>query len=69
MGVLEALRKSAEWRIIASVITFVYFLVTTGELWHATVHALVLQGILTAVQVPWFILRGSKHENTKHNHT
>jgi len=55
--VLHSLFVSVEWRVIAFVITNIFFWVTTGSFWAAAGLALVLQAILFFVHTLWFFLR------------
>jgi len=55
--ILHSLYASLEWRIIAFVITNIFFWFTTESFWHATGLALALQTILFIVHTIWFFLR------------
>ncbi len=54
---MHSLIASIEWRVIAFIITELFFLTTTGKLWDATILAASLQGILFAAYFVWYFLR------------
>lgn len=54
---MNSFKVSLEWRIIAFVITNIFFWVISGEFWQATGIALLLQGILFAAHFVWVLLR------------
>jgi hypothetical protein len=57
---LHSATMSLEWRVIAFIITEIFFLMTTGEIWQATILALELQLILLVAHFAWFFVRESK---------
>lgn len=54
---LKTAAVSVEWRIIAFIVTELFFWYTTGELWQATLYAIALQLILFLVHFGWYFLR------------
>lgn len=57
---LHALSVSVEWRVVAFVITNVFFLFTTRSFWEATGLALLLQAILFVTYTLWYFIRFEK---------
>ncbi|MFQ5540703.1 MAG: hypothetical protein ACE5F4_00400 [Candidatus Paceibacteria bacterium] len=55
--VIHSIFASFEWRVIAFIITNIFFWVTTGSFWTATGLALILQSILFVAHTLWFFLR------------
>ncbi|MBV9159319.1 MAG: hypothetical protein JO019_01845 [Candidatus Kaiserbacteria bacterium] len=55
--VVHAFLVSLEWRVIAFVITNIFFWITTGQFWKAAGYALTLQIILFVTQVIWQLYR------------
>lgn len=48
---------SLEWRAVAFVITELFFIATSGEIWHATLMAVGLQLILLVTHFGWYFVR------------
>lgn len=55
--VFHSLFASLEWRVIAFIITNIFFWITTDSFWTATGLALILQSILFIAHTTWFFLR------------
>jgi hypothetical protein len=58
--IVHSVMASLEWRVIAFAITEVFFLMTTGGFWQATLMALGLQAILFFAHFAWFFARETK---------
>jgi len=58
---LHSLQASIEWRLVAFVITNIFFWITTGEFWQAAGLALTLQVILFVAYVTWHFFRNELH--------
>lgn len=54
---LNSLYASLEWRLIAFVITNIFFWFTTSSFWHAAGLAFVLQVVLFFVHTAWYFVR------------
>lgn len=54
---LHSLYASLEWRVIAFVITNLFFWATTSSFWKATGLAFLLQLILWAAHLSWHFVR------------
>lgn len=63
---MNSLAVSLEWRLIAFVITELFFFATTGEFWQATLLAIELQLILLVVHFFWYFLREERLHIAKH---
>lgn len=55
--IIASLKTSIEWRLIAFVITNIFFWITTHEFFKATLLALELQAILLVVNFLWFFFK------------
>ncbi len=55
--ILHSLYASLEWRVIAYIVTNLFFWVTTGSFWKAAGLALILQIILFVVHTFWYFTR------------
>jgi len=55
--ILHTILISLEWRIIAFVITNIFFWFTTGHFWTAAGFAFMLQIILFLAYLTWYFLR------------
>lgn len=62
---LHSLYVSLEWRAIAFVVTNLFLWATTGDFWHATALALILQAVLFVVHFGWYFLR-QENRNVAH---
>lgn len=58
---MKSFAVSIEWRLIAFLITEVFFWASTGQFWQATVMALTLQLILFVAHFGWFFFRETKN--------
>lgn len=54
---LHTFLVSLEWRVIALVVTNIFFWLTTGSFWAAAGLALLLQVILFACYLVWHFVR------------
>jgi len=54
---IHSLYASAEWRIIAFIITNIFFWITTHSFWKAAGLSLLLQAILFLVHIIWYFIR------------
>jgi len=54
---MKSLMVSIEWRVIAYIITNLFFWFITGTFWQATILALWLQLILFVAHFAWYFLR------------
>lgn len=68
---IHALSVSIEWRVLAFIVTNIFFLFTMHSFWEATGLALLLQGILFAAHTLWYFTRiehgfsmAKKHESS-----
>lgn len=59
--IIFSLKTSLEWRIIAFLITNIFFWVTTHEFWKATALAFELQAILLVVNFFWFFFKRDRY--------
>ncbi len=57
---LKSAAVSLEWRLIAFIITELFFWATTGHFWQATILAVQLQLILLVAHFGWFFVRETK---------
>lgn len=54
---LHSLYASLEWRVIAFIITNLFFWFTTNSFWKAAGLALMLQAVLFLTQILWHFVR------------
>lgn len=58
---LDSFYASIEWRLIALVITNIFFWITTESFWQATGLALLLQSVLLVAHMLWYFWRRELH--------
>lgn len=58
---LHSLQASLEWRLVAFIITNIFFWITTGQFLEAAGLALTLQLILFVAYVTWHFFRNELH--------